>query len=310
MEERLKQNLRRMTEGSLVPIYTGPFSKIEGLLIESNWSHQTASVVGDLLIEIFFGSHSGKELLTETGLRINRVLQNEDELLICILNEDCHLKQGSSAFLSMSSDLHPSRFEPLHEPLEELFKRKRSTTVLSNDDGGGPSVLVFESGNEQKPTEFVLQLIHEATHFADLKLTKEWIKANLALLEMDQSLGDRYFKTYVRINPEGKIEIDEGFLRFFLESRAHYTELEPIKRVAQRKLFLDLYQQQSHEAMMDIKKGTPHAERVIHELKVDESNVLQRGIQIGKAFKETIDLADAEKQFAEPKALSQRLRYQ
>lgn len=69
--------------------------------------------------------------------------------------------------------------------------------------------------------------IHENTHHADIWLLANWIEANRKLLRAGEQ-PDTLYREYVRISG-GEIEVDEGFVRVFLETRAEKAGFEALK---------------------------------------------------------------------------------
>lgn len=240
-----------------------------------------------LLFTILDGARSEDSVLGNTSRRLKKDQDNVGNLVVCVLGKDCPLKAGQG--LHIAGDL--TKFNIVSSTARE-YKEGWATSPFGGP--GTPHLIVLNGGPdpEHHYVSIALVFLNVATKFADFELIYEWIEANVRLLGRGQnSLVDELFTAYVRVRADGKFDMDEGFIRVFLDSRSKVAEYSGFANLIGGANMQDLQQQMRLSAMKDIAHYQSTAQDVIDKYGLSEKNIFEVAERFGHIMTNTIFMA-------------------
>jgi hypothetical protein len=166
--------------------------------------------------------HTTEERIDDLGdvsrtLRQN--IRSEDRLMVCIAGKDSSLVAGAEA-LHVSTKDHFDIVAFERGPHQEEF-RLDFDSDNRNLPSFEPHVLIFKTSNFSGGMS-LFYVFHEVAHMADVDLLDEWQSANSRLFDEGQAV-DELFQQFSR-RENGRLKIDLGFVRTFLEGHANLVE--------------------------------------------------------------------------------------
>jgi hypothetical protein len=211
--------------------------------------------------------------------RLRTAANSGDKLILCVVAKQCDLPLAAGsihAFTDGSFDIAPFGKNP------KETKRIRGLS-LQEEVRRRPDLLIL-NGRFQDVTGF----LHEGTHFADFRLVQDWLKANLELVARGEP-RDAMFKRFVRQGDDGRLVVDEGFLRIFLESRAYGVQAGiPRLAGAPEREGLAYVNELRAIAMRELEGYAEITRDTMRGFGLSEENIFERGIQLGIDMEATI----------------------
>lgn len=277
--------LPKLVSGKPVVVNVGLLAETQELMLASGMKLRDVYIANALLEKIAQKNRGKSSVLGNTVTRLDLFKRNERELLICVMSSSCRLTYGNALHLALNNK------DFAIVPFQTSDGMTSKPGWMSGGEGipltDFPRVIVMNGGSSTHSASWVANFLHEATHFADFQLVSEWIKANVTLIASG-SMPDELFSTYVHAGANGRFEVDEGFMRVFLESRAYAAELSGFLNLVPRAEFKSMQDEQRRQAMADVRSFDVVTQFASQKLNLSEGNVFEVGERLGRSMIDSI----------------------
>lgn len=276
--------------------YLGTLRQLTYLLKKSGNSDHIVMLVRNMIAYIISVAPTSKSSALRYAAETysNGLLQDGDQttglqVALCILGKNCKSKHGGASHASISPDREIFDIVPFQKPNEWDPNHWAQVTSL---DGNKPQrIIVLDNNPEDIPHLWVKKFFGMLSRQSSFELITYWIKANESRLNAKKE-PDSLFLRYVRKNGD-RWELDEGFLRVFLQACAADTEAEafeslllrqglPLNQVAQFRGF------DRENVWRDMEQFGDITKRVIIDEGITAENALDAGNRILEKMVETI----------------------
>jgi hypothetical protein len=228
----LNNILPEVVTGSPLVAHVGSFRELPLLMQQSGTSPESILISVVLFSKLLSTAPNG-HIINEVYTRLIKSQDDANSLLMCVTAQQCRPKFGQAIHVASQTNFDIVPFEIGKEPtpwgrlMRTLRKDEKPGWYLGTIfTKPAHRAIVVKGGNNIGSLDWVGGLIHEATHAADFEIVSDWIQANIKLQGRGKE-PDNLFKTFVRVSKE-KPEINEGFMRVLIESRAYMAEAEGI----------------------------------------------------------------------------------
>jgi hypothetical protein len=267
-------------------IHVGRYSDLLALMRKARYSRNFRNQALDMVAKELQATPDPDHVLNQVRNHLRSASTDEKRLLICVM-ENCRL-ESPALHLALGGGFNITPFQSNGQPsLKPGWFHAHGEQPVEYR-----RAILLGRISSQSTIEWANRFIHEATHFSDFELTQKWIDANIELLKRGRT-PDELFSNFVRVKEDGRrIDLDEGFFRAFLESRAYYAEF-----AGPRKLFGSIYDEMNpHDrrmAMDDIRDFSGVTAAVVQKYHLTESNIFEAGDRFGREMAATIREAKA-----------------
>lgn len=276
----LDEALPQIAEAPL-KVQVGWVGRLSSMLLSAGLPPDQAETILNHIAETLHRFKTSNDVVADLQKRVNLSDPSGRDLILCLL-EDSELKFGRQVIYTFVDDLFDvtitqfTRFGGYDLGLLE-GDHKQIHLIFSDPLHGiqGPRGL----------EEWTVAFFAALSQYADSKLVREWLQANLTLISQG-SKADPLFRLYVR-QSEGQLKVDDGFFRLFSLSRASSAvsallqELHPEESVkAARSRAIQM-------GLAEI-RNFPDVRREVRQLKVQAGNLLEIGSELGQQMKTTL----------------------
>jgi hypothetical protein len=265
--------------------HIGAFADLKQLMKKSGVRNREVQIGVSMIESVLENNIKKTGILANTAKRLRGAMTDTNKLVLCALSPGCSLIHGDALHAAIT---RPFKIVPLEKVEGESVKPGwMEAKGIIPKISPSQRVIILSYGDAS--IRWILNFFHESTHFADFDLVTEWLNANLKGIAKG-GWGDETFRRFARIN-DNELEIDEGFLRIFLESRAYNGEVAAFKHLIPIDGFKQLEEHQRKEAMKDIEEFKPITQSAARQMALSESNVFEVGEKLGEMMETTIAMS-------------------
>lgn len=245
--------------------------------------------------ELFASGYAENPALRDTLRALNQSGMRRQDLMVCLIEPGAHCAKFNGArLIELNQTFEVVSFTT--DSWQAAAKRAyRRWAFPANLESPLPRAMLLR-GNDVGGIEWYASFFHEAGHFADLQLVSRWLEANVKLMkEQGLAATDRLFQTHVRLKG-GRVEVDEAFIRSFLESRGPQIGVEALIWTLKKnmpgftpQMEAELQAIARGEAMSSLRnrKGQPYD--LVRAEGIQESNVFEVGARWAQTMRQTIE---------------------
>lgn len=277
----LREILPRLTQGKPIQVRAGSLVDVNESLVLSGTEFRLVVTAFNLVSAMLDAAKSEDSVLGNTARRLKKDQDNVANLVVCVLSKSCRLKRGEA--LHMSGDL--SKIDIVSADGGKRYKIGWASSQFAGP--GTPHILILNGGPRTDYVSLTLNILNVATKFADFELIREWIEANIKLLEQGRG-PDELFASYVRRRGSDRFEIDEGFMRVFLDSRAAVAESTGFGAFLDRNIVRELQVGRREMAMKDIARYEHVARPIVNKFNLNKDNIIETAERFGHVMTDTI----------------------
>jgi hypothetical protein len=228
-------------------IYVGEPQELLDLLLVAGAEPSLTDAIGKIVGSLHLGDLRHEPL--ESAMHAFHLSSTRKDLLVCVLDKDCNLKDAHSLAIQVQTGLvqHSlgrgyqavTNFDELRKmPPETLSQLLQEDTWNRNQIAVNSSLHklpylshIFVSSRSQVNSDFDLSpgallervehhFFHELGHYADTHLFNSWIEANMALNAKGHNTDVLFDRFTIKI-PGRPTLVDKVFRTFFTESRSY-----------------------------------------------------------------------------------------
>lgn len=213
-EDTIQRVLNFKATGTPLTGYIGSLSQMEVLMRRARISEEVRGKIIQARNNILTQCMAPQCLFLSLGIVtfFKDFFNAPGTISLCVLDVDSHMRNPDNAasYVSMNKKFHITPF------LSQSLSTGLATPLDNSFTLGGFMIIASDFAEERFPAS----LLHETRHAADIILLEKWIE-KAGEKTKSQKVVSPLFKKVVRQGENGP-ELDEGFYRVFLESRAYY----------------------------------------------------------------------------------------
>lgn len=270
VKEVIEKLLPSVAQGSPIRGEAGKFGELSMLLANSRMANSEIQKGTEIIFAILRDHRGEDSVLGNMAARFDEIGKNEKNILVCVLDGNCRLAAGGAMHWVATGGRFTIR----------ALNDKDHDVLTSH-------LLLFNGGHAVNGVNWAMQFLQEFTHFADFMLISDWLNANVALLQRGE-MPDELFANYARIRGYDSIDVDEGFLRVFLESRSYASPIAGFRTMMSQTNLKDVEFLARKHAMDDIYSYRGVTKLVVEKYRLRIENIFQTGERWGRTMSETI----------------------
>lgn len=278
----LLKEIESLTMGELESYHHGSFADLKTLLRKSEVEPHLVERIMANIHRLLSSDLHFNSILNQTVQTLLAHKNNQKTLEICVLHGDCQLMFGPLLHLPSQQML---KIRPSH--IKQEFRLapwidNSSEAAIKNLSLNTPHRFIIDGGPRLSLSSFIFRFIREATHFADYELLYRWAESQRQYRSQGHHPKlDPLFDEYVKVQEDGSMTIDEGFVRIFLEARAFFSEVALFETSFSPAQYAQLEKNQRRLLMKELGRSSESVEEALVRFQLNKNNIFEFGEKLG-----------------------------